>query len=81
MEAAWDQEWDHNLLDAAINRVKRKVDPKHYQMFDLYTFKQWPVSRVARALNVSAGSVYLVKHRISKMVKKELAQLYARPVG
>ena len=57
LEAAWDAEWDRNLWDAALARVKLKVRPKQFQMFDLYVVKEWPVKEVARALGVSRTHV------------------------
>lgn len=80
LEANWDQEWEMNLVSAAIERVKRKVDAKQYQLFDLYVIKKWPVARVARALNVNAGRVYLAKHRIGHLIKKEITQLQTKPI-
>jgi DNA-directed RNA polymerase specialized sigma24 family protein len=44
-------------------------------MFDLYVLKEWPVEEVARALGVSATHVYVLKHRVSKALKKEMARL------
>src|ERR1043165_4657928 len=80
LETIWDREWEQTLMEAALARVKRKVDAKHYQVFDLYVFKQWPVSRIARALGVNRGSVYLAKHRISKLLKKEILYLQSKPL-
>jgi RNA polymerase sigma factor (sigma-70 family) len=80
LEIAWDEEWERNLMEAAIERVKKKVDPKQYQVFDLYVFKQWPVSKVARALKVNSGKVYLTKHRITHLIKKELTYLRTKPI-
>ena len=80
MEAAWDQEWEANLLEAAIARVKQKVDPKQYQIFDLLVFKQWPVAKVARFLGITAARVYLTKHRMANLVKKEVAHLRDKPI-
>jgi RNA polymerase sigma factor (sigma-70 family) len=80
LEANWDEEWELNLVSAAIERVKKRVDPKQYQLFDLYVFKKWPVSRVARALNVNAGKVYLAKHRIGHLIKKEMTALQTKPI-
>src|SRR5271154_4154606 len=28
LEAVWDEEWERNLIEAAVERVKKKVDPK-----------------------------------------------------
>jgi RNA polymerase sigma factor (sigma-70 family) len=80
LEATWDAEWESNLMDAAIERVKRKVDPKHYQVFDLYVFKKWPVSKVARTLKVNPGRVYLTKHRIGNLIKTEVTYLRTKPI-
>jgi hypothetical protein len=41
-------------------------------MFDLYVLKEWPVREVAQALGVSTGRVYLAKHRVSVLVKREI---------
>jgi RNA polymerase sigma factor (sigma-70 family) len=75
LEALWDEEWENNLLEAAIERVKKKVDPKLYQAFDLYVFKKWPVLHVARILKINPGRVYLTKHRIGHLIKKEIINL------
>lgn len=75
LEALWNTEWEENILDAALNRVKRRVDPKQYQIFDFYVVQHWPVRKVASTLRVHTGAVYLAKHRISGLVKKEIKRL------
>jgi DNA-directed RNA polymerase specialized sigma24 family protein len=47
-------------------------------MFDLYVLKEWSVRDVAKALGVSVGRVYLTKHRVSTLLKKERERLEAR---
>ncbi len=75
LEDFWNQEWEKNVVDAAIQRIKRKVDPKQFQIFDLYVLKHWPVSKIAKTLQVSAGRIYLAKHRVSVLIRKELDYL------
>src|SRR5438132_9129708 len=58
LEKLWEEQWETNLLEAALARVKRKVDSKMFQVFDLYVYHGWAVSRVARALKVSRAYVY-----------------------
>ncbi len=77
--AAWDTEWQRHLLDAALARVKRRVDPQTYQMFDLYEHKNWPAQRVAETFDVPVGQVYLAKHRVLDKLKEEIARLEAGP--
>jgi RNA polymerase sigma-70 factor (ECF subfamily) len=75
LQSAWEQEWERNLWEAAIARVKKEVNAKQFQMFDLYTIKEKPAHEVARQLNVPVAQVYLAKHRISSLLKKELTRL------
>jgi len=75
LQSVWEQEWERNLWEAAITRVKKEVNAKQFQMFDLYTIKEKSAQEVARQLNVSVAQVYLAKHRISSLLKKELTRL------
>ena len=75
MERIWDEEWEKNLVDVALERVKTRVSAGLYQMFDLYVIKRWPVREVAKALHVSVGHVYVAKHRVSGLVKQEIREL------
>jgi RNA polymerase sigma factor (sigma-70 family) len=75
LESLWDREWQSNLMEVAMDRVKRRVKEEHYQMFDLYVVKHWPVIKVARTLGVNVGQVYLAKHRISAILRKEVRAL------
>ena len=80
LDALWDKEWETTLARVAVARVKRTVDPKQYQVFDCYVQKQWPVSRVARLLRINPGHVYLIKHRILRMIRLEVNRLRTRPI-
>src|SRR5204863_9823981 len=75
LEALWEKEWQQNLFAAAIARVKKKVDPKQFQIFDCYVRKQWSAQKVAQQLRVNVGQVYLARHRISALIKKEVKTL------
>jgi RNA polymerase sigma-70 factor (ECF subfamily) len=80
LEELWDEEWEQNLIDAATQRVKNRVDAKHYQIFDCYAVKQWPISRVAQTFKVNRAKVYVIKHRVSRMIKNEIQRLRAKPL-
>jgi len=77
-DKAWDEEWQKNLMDAAVQRVKRRVSIEQYQMFDLFVLKQWPARDVARTLGVTIAHVYVSKHRLSKLIRKEFEALEAK---
>ena len=75
LERMWDVEWKKNLADAALSRVKAQVSPKQYQIFDYYVVKQWEAKKVQEHLGVSMAQVYLAKHRVGAVLKRELAKL------
>ncbi len=77
LDRMWEVEWKKNLADAALSRVKTKVSPKQYQIFDSYVLKEWDVKKVQDQLGVSVAQVYLAKHRVGSVLKKELASLEA----
>ena len=66
------------MWDAAVARVKGGVALKQFQMFDLYVVKERPAAEVARAVGATIAQVYLAKHRVSALIKKELSHLQAR---
>jgi RNA polymerase sigma factor (sigma-70 family) len=74
-ERNWDEEWQKNLMDAAIERVKRVVSIEHFQMFDLFVLKGWRAREVAKTLGVSVAHVYVAKHRLTKLIRKEKTAL------
>ena len=75
LDRLWKVEWKKNLADAALARVKSQVSPKQYQIFDYYVVKQWDATKVQDHLGVSMAQVYLAKHRVGSVLKKELAKL------
>jgi RNA polymerase sigma-70 factor (ECF subfamily) len=75
IRTTWDHEWQQHVFQAALERLKRRVDAKHYQIFDCLVVKQWPAPKVAASLSVSLAQVYIVKHRLSAQLKKEVALL------
>ncbi len=75
LEQLWDAEWEENLLRAALDRTRAQVNPKQFQIFDLYVLQKRAVREVRRFLDVSATEVYLAKHRVGRLVRKEAERL------
>ena len=75
LENLWEAEWQTNLMEAALERVRHRVKEEHYQMFDLNVVRQWPANKVARLLEVNIAQVYLAKHRIMALLKREVRLL------
>jgi DNA-directed RNA polymerase specialized sigma24 family protein len=78
LTALWDEEWEQHLFAVAKERLRHQVSDAHYQIFDLYVVQHWPAREVARTLGVNVTLVYLVKHRISRLLKNEVKRLEAQ---
>jgi RNA polymerase sigma-70 factor (ECF subfamily) len=75
LEGIWDREWRDNISAAALERVKAKVSPRQFQIFDCYVMKGWGVKKTAEALGINSAQVYLAKHRVGSLVRKEIQGL------
>jgi RNA polymerase sigma factor (sigma-70 family) len=78
LEQLWEEEWQSNVLNAALERVKMKVRPDHFQIFHLSFVKQQSVLQIAKVLGVNRAQVYLVKHRIGALLKREVRSMEER---
>jgi RNA polymerase sigma-70 factor (ECF subfamily) len=78
LDTIWDEEWEKNLVDAALEKVKLQIQPQHYQIFYLSAVKGLKAGQIARMLNLSTGRVYLAKHRVGALVKQEIERLRKR---
>ena len=78
LDSVWEEEWQKNLLDAAIERVKQQVAPRQFQIFDLSVLRELPVAEVTTLLKVNAAQVYLARHRVGALIKKEAKRLEAQ---
>jgi RNA polymerase sigma factor (sigma-70 family) len=75
LDRIYEEEWQKNIFTVALDRVRRRVDSKQFQMFDCYAIKGWPVADVAKNLGVTVGMVYTAKHRVAEMIKDEAQRL------
>lgn len=75
LAAIWDQEWEGNLLQAAIQKVRRQIKPGHFQIFDLCVNQGRSMAEVGKFLGVSMAAVYVSRHRVGRMVQQEVRRL------
>jgi RNA polymerase sigma-70 factor (ECF subfamily) len=74
-EQTWHVDWQRNLVEAALGRLRPRVDPRNYQLFDFYVNKEWPAEKVAERFGVNIDQVYLAKHRVTVLLKSEIRRL------
>lgn len=75
IDTAWDQEWEEKRRAIALERLKRKVSAKQFQIFQMLTAQGLYPAQVAKILGISKTLVYVTKHRLTKQFKKELDRL------
>lgn len=75
LEVVWEADWQKNLLDAALDHVKRRIDPEKFQLFDCYVNKEWAAAKVAATFGVPVEQVYMARHRILELIKTEVERL------
>jgi RNA polymerase sigma-70 factor (ECF subfamily) len=75
INALWEADWGRTILAAAMARVKNRLDPQKFQIFDFYVTREWPPEKVAQTFNVTVNQVYLVKNRVTEMLRDEFRRL------
>jgi RNA polymerase sigma factor (sigma-70 family) len=75
LEALWDQEWREQVVEMAMARLRQRLDPEQYQMFELYILQGQTVREVAQKLAVSRAQVYFAKYKVAKLLKREIGLL------
>ena len=79
-DSEWDEDWRQQILAAALQRVRRAVKPEHFQAFQLSVVEGHPAADVCRALGISSVNLYMIRHRISSLLKKEVKRLEDRGI-
>jgi RNA polymerase sigma-70 factor (ECF subfamily) len=74
-DAAWDREYRETIFRAALKGLRSKCDLKHLQVFDFLTVKQWSADEVAQYFHINTAHVYLIKYRITRLLKVQIARL------
>jgi RNA polymerase sigma-70 factor (ECF subfamily) len=75
LDAVWEADWQRTLFEAAVKRVKQRIDPEKFQIFDLYVRKEWAAERVAKAFGVSVNQIYIARNRIKELIEEEIKRL------
>ncbi len=75
LEAQWDREWECSIVERALQRLKRQIDSRRYQIFYLLELQDWAAREVARQVGVSLPVVYTTRFRVGKVFRKIVEQL------
>ena len=75
IEKIWDEEWNRNLIQAALSRTKKLSSPKQFQIFKCHYIDEWTVRETCRTLGVNAAQVYMAKQRVGKIFREAVETL------
>lgn len=70
--------YDLELFDLAKERVRRRVEQRRWEAWELLAVKQWTGQNVATKLSMKLPSVYSSRFQIQSMIADEVAELEAR---
>ncbi len=74
-EQVWEQEWRDAVMRQCLQEVRREVDPKTFEAFELFASRGWPAARVAEQLGLTANAVFIAKHRILRRIRELLPRM------
>ena len=80
VDQMWETEWKTNLQKVAVANVKRRLDPKKYQIYDLQVNKQLPPEKAAAAMGLSVEEVNDAKKKVAEMIQAEVKRLEEKMV-
>src|SRR5260221_6736940 len=75
LDAVWEEQWEKNLVDVAMDNVKRQASPRQYLIFYQQVVNQWSARKVAQKYDLNLAQVYMAKYRVSGLIKREVKSL------
>jgi RNA polymerase sigma factor (sigma-70 family) len=70
-----DDEFDRELLDEAMARVRLRVTPRTMEAFDRTAVQGQSGAEAAHALGMKVATVFVAKSKVQKMIQEELEKL------
>jgi RNA polymerase sigma-70 factor (ECF subfamily) len=75
---ALDEEYDRELLDEALARVRLRVQPHTWQAFHLLAVEGRAGADVAAELGMKVAAVFVARSKVQKMAREEICKLEGR---
>jgi RNA polymerase sigma-70 factor (ECF subfamily) len=68
-------EFDRELLDEAMARVRLRVQPRTWEAFHLLTSEGLSGAEVAQRLGMKVATVFVAKSKVNRMLREEIGRL------
>lgn len=78
-DSSWEMEWESNLLEAALDRLRLSVSPRNFQIFDWTVRLGRSTRETAAAFGVSTTVVRVTKLRVRLQLARHIRQLNNPP--
>ena len=72
-------EIERRLLEACLARVRLKVKPRIWQLFEAHALHGLSAEKTARLHDTTAANVWVVRHRLLKALRVEWHDLMSKP--
>jgi RNA polymerase sigma-70 factor (ECF subfamily) len=73
----WEEAWEAQLVERALEEVRSHVDPRTWEAFDLYVRRDMPVGEVSRRVGLAINSVHQAKSRVLRSAREVADRLRA----
>jgi len=74
LDELWEQEWRRGILRAALDRSRRLVAPRDFEVFERL-LEGRPVPEVCEAFALNANQVYKAKGRVLRRVREVMLRI------
>lgn len=78
LDSLCDAEWRVRLRERALKELQGEVRARDYQVFHLLAVENRSPSEVARMVGINRALVYLVRHRVGRILDKIVKELEQR---
>jgi RNA polymerase sigma-70 factor (ECF subfamily) len=69
------EEFDREVLEEAMARVRLRVDPHTWEAFRLLALEGWTGARAAAHLGMKVAAVFMARSNVQKRLREEVARL------
>ena len=77
LKRKFEESFDRELMEMAMNRVRRRVNPTTWEAFRLTALEGLSGADASKKLDTSVASIFVSKHRVQKLLKEEIKLLEA----
>jgi RNA polymerase sigma-70 factor (ECF subfamily) len=70
-----DDEFDLELVEIAVARVRQRVEPATWDAFRMTAIEGLPAAEVARTLGKQVATIYVSRQNVQRMLQAELTEL------